>query len=325
MKMTEKDYHPITTPVTERPFGRRTTTEIGPAEDVEPKTRTEPSTDERDDARMYPFPMNRRRFMKVFGGGIAVVCATGGAAAVASWEGPLDSAALSASTEQIGAWLHIGEDGTVTVYTGKVEVGQNIRTSLAQVVAEELRLPVETIEMVMGDTDLTPYDRGTFGSRTTPEMSPQLRRAAAAAREMLVGLAAEAWRIDRTALVVTDGTVSDPVGERTVRFGELTKGRKLVEVIPSDVPLTPVSDWKVAGTSASKVRGRAFVTGGHQYVSDLTRPEMLFGKVLRPPAYGATLKSLDTSAAEAITGVVVVQDGEFVGVAAPDVPTASGR
>src|ERR1019366_4134409 len=89
----------------------------------------------------------------------------------------------------IGAWLHIGENGAVTVYTGKVEVGQNIRTSLSQCVAEELHVPVSKIQMVMGDTQLTPFDMGTFGSRTTPTMSPQLRKVAAAARNLLIGLA----------------------------------------------------------------------------------------------------------------------------------------
>ena len=331
--MAEKDNHPITTRMTEHASERRTTTEIAPAAEIEPKTTpaaeiepkttTAPERYELDDGPAYRFSMNRRRFMKVFGGGIAVVCATGGAAVLARSDGLLDAAAESAATDEIGAWLHIGEDGAVTVYTGKVEVGQNIRTSLAQAVAEELRVPIDSIEMVMGDTDLTPYDRGTFGSRTTPEMSPQLRKAAAAAREMLLDLAADEWETERAGLVLADGEVSDRSGARTLTFGELTRGQKLVQTIPADVPLTPAGAWKVAGTSASKVHGRAFVTGEHQYASDLALPDMLIGKVLRPPAYGATLRSLDTTAAEAMPGVVVVQDGEFVGVAAPDAPTAA--
>ena len=101
--------------------------------------------------------------------------------------------------DNIGAWLHIGEDGTVTVFTGKTEVGQNIRTSLAQAVAEELRAPIASIKLVMADTALTPYDMGTFGSRTTPTMAPQLRKMAAAARETLIDLAAEKWKTDRAA------------------------------------------------------------------------------------------------------------------------------
>ena len=103
--------------------------------------------------------------------------------------------------QDIGAWLHIGEDGQITVYTGKAEVGQNIRTSLTQVVAEELHAAAGSIHLVMADTQLTPFDMGTFGSRTTPDMSRRLRRTAAAARELLIDLAAETWKVDRVAAV----------------------------------------------------------------------------------------------------------------------------
>ena len=99
----------------------------------------------------------------------------------------------------MSAWLHIGEDGIVTVYTGKVEVGQNARTSLTQAVAEELHAPVASIRMVMGDTALTPFDMGTFGSQTTPRMWPQIRKAAATAREMLIDLASQKWMVERSA------------------------------------------------------------------------------------------------------------------------------
>ena len=102
--------------------------------------------------------------------------------------------------QEISAWLHVNENGEVTVYTGKVEVGQNIRTSLTQAVAEELSVAPGSVHLLMGDTDRVPFDMGTFGSRTTPTMSPQLRRAASAAREALIGLAAEAWHVDRAKL-----------------------------------------------------------------------------------------------------------------------------
>lgn len=263
------------------------------------------------------FQMNRRRFLKVFGGGIAVVCIPGGGTVLAG----LENMTLPA-VDQIAAWLHIGEDGRVAVYTGKVEVGQNIRTSLSQAVAEELRVSMASIEIVMGDTDLTPFDRGTFGSRTTPEMAPQLRRAAAAAREVLIDLAAEAWSLDRKAIAVSDGKVVDLSGRRSMEFGELTRGRKLVQTIPADAPLTPVAEWRIGGTSAPKVNGEAFVTGRHEFVSDMKLPGMLIGKVLRPPSFGAELVSLDSGDATAITGVVVAHEGNFIGVAAPDGRTA---
>ena len=109
--------------------------------------------------------------------------------------------------EEIGAWLHIGEDGQITVYTGKAEMGQNIRTSLTQAVAEELHALPSSIRLVMADTQLTPFDMGTFGSRTTPDMSRRLRRTAAAARELLIGFAAETWKADRALLTASNGTI----------------------------------------------------------------------------------------------------------------------
>ncbi len=196
-------------------------------------------------------------------------------------------------------------------------MGQNIRTSLTQVVAEELRAPVASIHMVMADTQLTPYDMGTFGSRTTPSMSPQLRRAAAAARELLIDLAAETWKVDRSELTAADGAVVHARTKETLSYGTLTKGRKLTKTVSSQAPTTPADRWAVAGHSVPKVDGRSFVNGEHQYASDVRLPGMWHGKVLRPPSYGAKLTSLDAGAARAMPDVVVVRDGDFVGVAAP--------
>jgi len=135
----------------------------------------------------YTFDLNRRELFKLLGGGVIVVSIVSDASAQESGGGRRRGSGPAAPKE-IGAWLHIGEDGAVTVYTGKVEIGQNARTSLTQVVCEELRLPMSSVKLVMGDTDLTPYDAGTFGSQTTPQMVPRLRKAAAAAREMLIDL-----------------------------------------------------------------------------------------------------------------------------------------
>jgi nicotinate dehydrogenase subunit B len=218
--------------------------------------------------------------------------------------------------QELGAWLHIDEAGQVTVYTGKVELGQNIRTSLSQVVAEELRLPVPAIHLVMADTGLVPYDMGTFGSGTTPRMAPQLRRVAAAARELLLDLAAEQAHVERPSLVLADGKVIHAPSKRSFTFGELTKGKKLTKTVRADLPVTPAAEWKVAGTSVPKVDGRAFVTGEHHYATDVHLPGMLHGKVLRPAAFNATLTSVNLKGAEAMPGVTVVHDGPFIGVAA---------
>ena len=195
---------------------------------------------------------------------------------------------------EIGAWLHIGEDGTITVFTGKVEVGQNIRTSLTQAVAEELRAPMSSIRLVMADTALAPYDAGTFGSRTTPDMAPQLRRVAAAAREALLDLAAEQQKVERGVIVIAGAKIKNSKTGESFAFGQLTKGQKLMKAVADNVALTPATKWKVAGTPVPKGRWRDFVTGKHQYTSDIKLPGMLHGKSAsahRP--YRATLASFD--------------------------------
>jgi isoquinoline 1-oxidoreductase len=204
----------------------------------------------------------------------------------------------------------------VTVYTGKVEIGQNIRTSLAQAVADELRVPMASIEMVMGDTDLVPFDAGTFGSMSTPRMGRQLARAAAVAREMLIDAAAASLSADRATLTADNGRVVSASG-KSLAYGELTKGRKLTGTISGEPPVTAPDKWKVRGTPEKKRDGRGFVTGTHRYASDVIRPGMLVGRMVRPDAPGAALKTLDTSRAEAVSGVTIVHEGDFVGVVAP--------
>jgi nicotinate dehydrogenase subunit B len=229
-----------------------------------------------------------------------------------------------AGPRDIGAWLHVGEDSAITVYTGKVEIGQNIRTSLAQVVSEELHAPVKTVRLVMADTALVPFDAGTFGSRTTPTMASQLRRAAAAAREALLDLAVEQSKVERSSLTVADAKIAGPDGKPSFTFGQLTKGQKLMKAIPATVSTTAANKWTIAGTSVPKMDGRSFVTGSHQYASDIRRPGMLFGKVLRAPGLKAKLVSVNVKAAEEKAGLTVVHDGDFVGVVGPTESAAAG-
>ncbi|MCI0585694.1 MAG: molybdopterin-dependent oxidoreductase, partial [Planctomycetes bacterium] len=258
----------------------------------------------------YRFDLDRREFLKAAGGGLVVLLLVRGAPALQ------DRGRGSDGPTEIGAWLRIGEDGTITAYTGKAEVGQDIRTSLAQAVAEELRVPPEAVRLVMADTDLTPYDAGTFGSRTTPNMSRLLRRAAAASRELLRRKAADLWGVSREEISVEKGRLLHAASSRSAGFGEITKGEALAHAIEEGTPTTPPEEWRTLGRSVPKANGEAIVTGRHRYASDVRRPGMLFGKVLRPGAFGASLGEVDASAARAIEGVTVVADGDCVGVAA---------
>ena len=195
----------------------------------------EPERYELGEGPAYSFALDRRLFLESIGGGLAVLLTIRGLSSVSAQAA--DTGARAA--DPIASWLHIDERGKITAFTGKAEVGQGIRTSLAQVVAEELRCSVESVSLVMGDTDLTPFDRGTFGSRTMPSMAPQLRRVAAAARELLVERAATRWGVDASAIEVRDGAaIRAETGER-LGFGTLTAGEKLLHEIDEDTATIP--------------------------------------------------------------------------------------
>jgi len=266
--------------------------------------------------RPMALPITRRRFFKLMGSGVAITFTVNDLLAFT----PLDFNQLPAE-DTIAAWIHIDEKGKVNVFTGKVEVGQNIRTSLTQIVAEELRVPLDAVEMIMGDTSLTPYDRGTFGSLTTPTMLPKLRKAAASLREVLTEMAATTWKTSVASLKTQDGKVIHPNG-KSFSYSELVKGKKILQPVNDKVTLTPPDQWKVAGKSIAKIHGRDFITGKHKYTSDLKIPGMMYGKILRAPSYGATLISADTSRAKSIAGVTVIEEKDFIGVVGPDSQTA---
>lgn len=267
----------------------------------------------------HAFDFDRRGFFKVLGGGLLVCLAARHAISQESGSAARHDHELP---KTLDSWLHISENGEVTAFTGKVEVGQNVRTSLAQQVAEELRVPLTLVRLIMGDTELTPYDMGTFGSRTTPQMGMQLRKVSASARAVLIQMAGERWSTDAAGLTAEDGKVRDSKTKRSITYAELVHGQKLSKVIADDPELTPPQDWEIAGSDAAKTNGRDFVTGAHAYTLDTKRPGMLHGKIVRPIAFHAKLISCDTSQAEKIPGVSVVRDGDFIGVSAPDVMTA---
>ncbi|HYN08845.1 MAG TPA: molybdopterin cofactor-binding domain-containing protein [Vicinamibacterales bacterium] len=274
---------------------------------------------ELSESRRYLFELpdvDRRDFLRILtamGGGLLVVATLPDAEAQESGRATQNRPAPG----DLASWIHIGADGRITAYTGKVEIGQNIRTSLSQVIADELRAPLATIAFVMADTDLTPFDQGTFGSRTTPAMAPQLARAAAAAREMLIDLAAAQLQVDRTTLKADAGRVVASNG-RAAGYGELTRGKQLTGVVGADVRVAPPDQWVARGTAVRKVNGRDIVTGRHAFTPDLERPGMLMGRVIRPDALGAEPVSVDDTRAKAMPGVTVVRDGNFIGVVAPD-------
>jgi nicotinate dehydrogenase subunit B len=277
----------------------------------------EPERYELAEGPRWQLDVGRRGFLQALGGGIAMLVVLPEEARAGSAEhtgaAPQDR---QGPEQNLGAWLAVAATGAVTAVTGKVGVGQDIRTSLAQAVAEELHIAPGAVELVMGDTDRVPFDRGTFGSRTTPSMAPQLRAAAAALRAWLLELGAASLGVDQKTLEAEGGAVRHGASGRSVPYGELVKDRALERRIGEQV-LRPASEWRVCGRDLAKGNGRALVTGAHRYPSDVVRPGMLHGRVLRPAAFGGKLKSLDAAAAKAMPGVTVVRDGDFTGVTAP--------
>jgi isoquinoline 1-oxidoreductase len=258
---------------------------------------------------------DRRSFVQAAGSGLMLVVAAGGAEPTYGQRGR-----TARRDELLNERFHLGEDGTVTVFTGKVEVGQGSRTQLTQAAAEELHLPVDRVRLVMADTQLCPDDGGTAGSRTTPSTVPRVRLAAASLRELLAQHAAERLGVTRSELTIQDGQFTSP-GNQSVTLGELVADQSLRDklsqrTVDDSIQLAPPEDWQVLGTPAKKITSREVVTGAAVYPSDIVRTGMLYGKVLRPVAYGAKLLSVDTEAASGLEATVVHED-DFVGCVAP--------
>jgi CO/xanthine dehydrogenase Mo-binding subunit len=240
-------------------------------------------------APVYSFAANRREFVQAMGAGLAVVVT------VQSAEAQRDSRqGRGGGDVKLSQRFQLDADGTVTVFTSKVEVGQGSRTQITQAAAEELRMPLDKIRVVMADTERCPDDGGTAGSRTTPATVPSVRRAAAALRDFL-----DRKELTFDQLIKQEGFATE--------FAEA----------PSSAEIEPVQGWQVLGKSTAKVDAVAVVTGRHQYPSDIQREGMLYGKVLRAPSFDAKLVSIDLSPAEKMEGVTVVRDGDFIGCTAP--------
>jgi nicotinate dehydrogenase subunit B len=257
------------------------------------------------------FGLDRRQFLKLVGGGI-VVCVTV-PSSLALQEGERRRFPQRELPQDFNAFLRIGEDGRVTGFTGKIEMGQGVITSLAQMLADELDVSLDSVHMVMGDTDLCPWDRGTFGSMTTRFFGPPFRAAAAEAKAVLVELAAERLGVAKDRLKTRDGAVYDAAGGKKVTYAELAKGKKILRHVKGAAVETP-ADFTIVGKPALRKDSHVKVTGRADYAGDIKQPGMLHARILRPPAHGAKLVSVDTSGAQEVEGVQVVRDGDLIAV-----------
>lgn len=257
----------------------------------------------------------RRDFLKRLGGGLIVFVALRDADLLAAEEPVRAAPARRSLPTDFNAFLHIGEDGRVTCFTGKIEMGQGIVTSLPQMLADELEAPLGSVEIVMGDTDLCPWDAGTWGSLTTRVFGPAWRAAAAEAKAVLLELAAVELKAPVAQLVAKDGAVVDRQdASRRITYGQLTKGKKIERHLKVKPSLKDAGQFAIMGRPMLRRDGREKVTGAAKYAGDIRLPGMLYARILRPPAHGATMKSLDATAAKQIPGVQVVQERELVAV-----------
>jgi isoquinoline 1-oxidoreductase len=260
--------------------------------------------------------MNRRQFLKrlgILGGGIIVYFNSFDRLAFARMQ---RTGFLGAQIPtDFNAFLKIGVDNRVVLYTGKIEMGQGAMTSLPQLLAEELDVNYDSVDIVMGDTDLCPWDAGTFGSLSIRHFGIFLREAAREARGVLLELAADHLGAPMGRLVTRDGTIYDPSkAKRRVSYGELTQGHIIEKHLKDVPPLKPSSEYATMGKSFPRRDAVEKVTGAAKFSGDIRLPGMLYAKILRPPAHGAKLIKADTDPAKHIDGLQIVQEGDFVAV-----------
>ena len=254
------------------------------------------------------YSLNRREFLQGIGGGIIIFFTVGDSSALGQRRGQKER-------PDFNAFLRIGEDGRVTCFTGKVELGQGPITSLAQTLADELDVSLESVDMVMGDTARCPFDAGTWGSQTTPYHGPVLRAAGAEARAILIGLAAVRLKVPKDRLAVKDGVVFNKNRRsQKVTYAQLTKGKKIQRRLEQEPQIKTVGQCNLLGKPVYRLDAVEKVTGKAKYTGDIRIDGMVCAKILRPPYHGAKVKSLDTSLVDRIEGAQVIRDGELIAV-----------
>ncbi len=265
------------------------------------------------DSKSSGFKLDRRGFLKVTGSGIFMFFVLGDLSVFAQGEQP--GRFRISYPSDFNAYLKIGEDGSVACFTGKIEMGQGVITSLAQMLADELDVSIDSIDMVMGDTDLCPWDMGTFGSMSTRFFGPSLRKAGAEARRVLLELGAEQLKVPVGQVFVNDGIIFYAKDKRKyISYAQLAKGRRINRHISGDITLKTPSEFNIMNRPVNHMDALQKVTGKAHYSGDIRIPGMLYAKILRPPAHGAKFIDADLSEAKKMEGVHVVREGDFIAV-----------
>ena len=254
----------------------------------------------------------RREFLQ--GTGILIVSfSLRGSLRLAAAQGA--TAAKTVALDEVDGYLAIDPAGRVSLYSGKVELGTGVRTALSQILAEELDVPMARVELVEGDTALTPAQGKTWGSLSIQNGGIQIRQAAATARQALLQEAGKRLGVPVADLTVEQGAVRG--GGKEVTYGELIAGKNFSLKLDKQAPLKDPAKYKVVGKPILRDDIPPKMTGQFTYVQDFKLPGMLHGRVIRPPAMGATLQSVDESSIQGIPGVVkIVRQNNFLAVVA---------
>ena len=223
----------------------------------------------------------------------------------------------SVAADEVDSFLAIGADGKVTVYSGKVDLGTGVRTALTQMAAEELDVPLERVTVIQGDTALTPDQGPTYGSLSVQNGGAQIRQAAATAKRYLLGLASNRLGVPADDLVVDNGAIKPKSGGSGVGYGELVGSKDFALKLDKDAKTKDPASFKMVGKPIPRLDIPEKCTGRFTYMQDARVDGMAHGRVVRPPALGATLQSVDENSVKDIPGFVkVVREGNFLGVVA---------
>src|SRR6266852_5945026 len=220
--------------------------------------------------------------------------------------------------KEVDAFLAVNGDGTVTVYCGKVDLGQGLRIAIPQIAAEELGIGIEKIKYIEGDTGLTPNQGRTSGSTGIQRGGMQIRQAAATARKAIIDLAAQRLNLKPEDLIATDGEVRPKAGGAGIGFASLLGDRQFNLKLDPNAPLKDPASYTVVGKSLPRPDVAGKCLGTATYVHDFALPGMQHARVIRPPAIGATLVSVDEDSVKSLPGVKVVRINSFLAVVADD-------
>jgi len=266
-----------------------------------------------------PVIYDRRKFLKTLGKGIIVIFSLSELSLLQGW-----GQTATENEPDFNAYIRVKEDGRIDCYTGKIEMGQGIITSLAQVVAEELEVPLQSVDMIMGDTELCPYDAGTWGSLTTRFADPVIRAAAAEAREILMKLAAEKLQKPIENLTANNGSIYIKNNNSIkISYAELTKGKKIVQTLKIKPKIKEAKDFKIIGKPTISTDAVAKVTGQAKYSGDIKLPGMVYATVVRPAVFGSKKVSVNTSELSNFEGVEFIEDDDLVAVVHSDPEVAN--